>query len=238
MEPWEERIDGAAVEISFEGFDADKRDVEEAREFVTAVKTPRDVSVWYAARWVPTSPTVTMLFVLGALLGSIADRIVASTPGGADLSFTSYAAVVFVAFLSPFLVGGLVARFRRPNPTIETGRFTLRLDAPGLSVTGASGVRTFPLGEIEGFEGGARLSVVKQDGTREVLPCSLVAASRHAALAARLDEALRSVRTAAGGYRGVRVAEEEGVRRAKQAEPEAEGEAAPGSHDRERHEES
>lgn len=47
MEPWEETSDGAAVEISFEGFDADKRDLEEAREFVTAVTSPKDVSVWF-----------------------------------------------------------------------------------------------------------------------------------------------------------------------------------------------
>jgi hypothetical protein len=58
-------------------------------------------------------------------------------------------------------------------------RFTLRLDASGLSVAGErSATRTFDLDAMEGFESGRRIGVRKRDGTREDLPCALpVAAS-------------------------------------------------------------
>lgn len=222
-EPWDESGDGSAVELAFDGFDAAKRDAEEAREFVSTVTRQQGVNVWLMGRWIPARPTVVLLVVLGALVGYGAVRLVASMPSvfGADVTLTSYAGLLLLSFLSPFFVGGLIAALRRPRPRLESGRFTLRLDSAGICVTGAaSGPRTLPLAAIDHFEGGARVTVVKTDGTREALSCSLIAASRHAELAARLDEVLRSVRASAAGYRGVRVAQEDEVPIAEQADGE------------------
>ncbi len=80
-------------------------------------------------------------------------------------------------------------------------RFTLTLDASGLGVSSSARRQHTPRQDIARFEDDGRLVLVATDGTRTRLPFALDTRTDTAALADRLNDALREVR-AGGGYRG------------------------------------
>jgi hypothetical protein len=224
---WSETSDGGALVITFDGIDADRRDKAELAAFMSDLNTPADDDDWEGHRSSArpffdarrtTSPTqamrVTFLCVLGFVTGWLAIRIGGAVAGwlGRELSGGTQLVLLFLGFVAPLTAA--IARewsARRRNhaaPAME--RFSLRLDPSGLTATGERGTtRTFALESVDGFEGGPRLGVRLRDGTRARLRCVLPLVRDHASLAARLDEALRQVRTANADYRGtprVRVA--------------------------------
>jgi hypothetical protein len=228
-EPWTELEDAGTVVIAFDGMDADKRDAAELAAFARDLATPaRDdfelegssSSPMLFDRGATQSLTSAMramfYFVLGIATGWLAMWGGASLAGllGVPLGGLGQIVLFFLGLLTPVSLAMLRDwRAHRAKQALPRDRFTLRLDASGLSVSGEhSATRTFEIDAIDGFEPGRRIAVRKRDGTREHLPCTLPVAGDHAALTARLDAALRTVRSATTGYRGasrVRIAVEE-----------------------------
>jgi hypothetical protein len=224
---WTEAEDAGAVVITFDGIDADKRDATELAAFTRDLAMPvRDDghdsrlagSPMAFDRRPTQSPTSAIRAIFYVLLG-IATGYVALRAGialaaavGVSLEDAGQIVLVFLGLLAP--VSYAVVRELRASHAKRQGlphdRFTLRLDSAGLSVTGErSATRSFALDDIDGFAPGRRIGVRRPDGTTVQLPCVLSVSADHAALAARLDAALRNVRSAAGGYRGVRIAVEQ-----------------------------
>jgi len=225
-EPWTEVDDAGTVVIAFDGVDADKRDAAELAAFARDLATPaRDDEERAGSsrasmlldRGSTQSVTSAMRgmfhLVLGIACGWLAMWGGASLAAllGVPLQGLGQIILFFLGLLTPVSLAILRdRRAQRAKQAQPRDRFTLRLGASGLVVSGEHcATRTFELDAIDGFEAGRRITVRKHDGTREELPCILPFPADHAALTARLDAALRTVRSATAGYRGasrVRVA--------------------------------
>ena len=209
MEPtWTEGEDGASLSLEIDGVDGEKRDARDVAAFAGRVRVLADGDAPPGARG--ASLRDVGLVVAGLCLGALLADLVLSAAFALGLQPSPWLGVVTFGVGALLPVGTVLALQARPlaarsGPVVD--RFTLALDASGLSVRGRKRDELrFAFEHLHALEGGRRLVAVLADGTRLELPCDLGDRARHDEIAARFTDMLGRLRARAGGYRGVRVA--------------------------------
>ncbi len=202
---WTETGDAASITIDVDAIDADRQEAVEMARFVQESRTRRKPAPPQLSRGATIARRAISiaLKVLGLFVGLPLFIVLVTSAPELVKGFGVAAAVFAVSWLIDW-----VLRMRKPADVTKE-RFTLSLDQSGFRLKASRRPElTVPLHDVHGFDGGRRLSLVRADGSPLALPCDLGAPADNEALAARLAEALVSVRASAGGYRGgpVRIA--------------------------------
>ena len=220
---WTEGDEGASLTLELDAVDAERRDARDVAAFVGKIRMPADDSAVPGSRG--TSFRDVGLVIGGFVFGGILADVVLSASFALGFHPSPWFGVAVFgvgAMLPGATVLGSEARKRAARTGPVEDRFTLTLDASGLSVRGRKrDEQRFALGHLHAVEGGRRLVAVLADGTRLELPCDLGDRGRHDEIAARFTDMLGRLRAHGGGYRGPRVATAEPV------EPEEEAPLTP-----------
>lgn len=207
---WTEGDEGASLTLELDAVDAERRDARDVEAFVGRIRMPADDAAVPGTR--RTGLRDAGLVVGGLVCGGVLADVVLSASFALGFHPSPWFGVAIFgvgAMLPGAMVLGLEARTRAARSGPVEDRFTLRLDASGLSLRGRKrDEQRFSLVHLHALEGGRRLVAVLADGTRHELPLDLGDRARHAEIAARFTEMLGRLRARAGGYRGARIAAE------------------------------
>jgi hypothetical protein len=203
---WGESATDDGIAIEFVGTDADRSAAAEITNFKRALAAPPQQDgtsrpgLGFGRPIAPLDPLRGAATIIGVIVGALVIGLLGSV-GRAQSEILPVGLMIGV-FL-PLGIALVLQALRARRVTVADERFTLTVDASGLSIA-ANGVRerAFSLAEIDHVEGGPRLTVVTTAGKHEVLRCALRRRADHVALSARLNEAIAQVRASAGGYRG------------------------------------
>lgn len=230
---WSESGSRESRVIELVGVDETRRESDQVERFQEALKRPvveKDSSLrQQVQRFMEHAPILRGVALLAAFLAlALATRKPGHVPGSSNLQALwvilgalAASVVVWVLFAKAGSLGAALSGARTSAPPslasyhtsyrLTLGPDTLRLSWPGNQLE-------LPLTEVVQLEGSRRLVVVRADGTRTVLPCSLASVeggtTRNGELAARCTEIIGELRML-HGYRGGSVLDEADARRVR-----------------------